>query len=128
MISKKPDRAYLQYHRNQLGKIVIRCLRRYPFSQSSVSLSVFFVCVSHVAVPVEHNFTGSEESHRVICSSISAATCTKLMPYTGGPQDYKQTQPIAPARSRGRNTQHLWLNFFFHNSNFIFAKILTTWI
>lgn len=40
--TKNPDRAYLQNHRNQWGKIVIRCLRRYPFSQSSVSLSVFW--------------------------------------------------------------------------------------
>lgn len=70
------------------------------FSPFSKSLSGF-VSISHVAVSVEHNFTGSEANHRVICSSISAASRTTLMPHTGGPQDYRQTRPVSPCVHSG---------------------------
>lgn len=39
-----------------LEKSSMMCLTTYPFSHSSVIVSGVFVCVSHVAVSVEHSF------------------------------------------------------------------------
>lgn len=84
--------AYLLSHPIHWWGTLSEERRGHPFSFSSLTAFEVFVSVSHVAVSVEHNFTGSEENHSVICSSISAATRSTPMPHTGGPQDYRLGQ------------------------------------
>lgn len=67
---------------------------RHPFPHCLAVVSKLFLRVSHAAGSVEHNFTGSEGSHHVICSSISAAIRNRLMPYSGGPQDYTHVHQL----------------------------------
>lgn len=60
------------------------------------SVRTLCLCFTCSSLSVERKFTGSRANHSVICSSISAATRSELMPCTGGPQDYRLTHRQFP--------------------------------
>lgn len=121
VMSRKRSRAYLQSCLIQRAKGLHDGLDEASISSLPCSCikAFFFVSASHAAGSVEYNFTGSEGSHHVICSSISVAIRNKLMLCTGGPKDYSHSQQVLThqcGRKKAMFPVTSWILLRFYNS------------